>query len=78
LFVNNILKNFYKYIFIVSQTINTNIYLEFRVFDTIFNYLKYLKKKKKKKKKIFRKILYLRFAINFRQSLQNTIREQKN
>ncbi len=26
------------------QTINTNIYLEFRVFDTIFNYLKYLKK----------------------------------
>ena len=26
------------------QTINTNIYLEFRVFNTIFNYLKYLKK----------------------------------
>jgi len=29
------------------QIINTNIYLEFRVFNTIFNYLKYLKKKKK-------------------------------
>ncbi len=26
------------------QTINTNIYLEFRVFDAMFNYLKYLKK----------------------------------
>ncbi len=26
------------------QTINTDIYLEFRVFDTIFNYLKYLEK----------------------------------
>ncbi len=26
------------------QTINTNIYLEFRVFNTIFNYFKYLKK----------------------------------
>ncbi len=35
---------FYKYIFIVSRTINTNIYLKFRIFDIIFNYLKYLKK----------------------------------
>jgi len=26
------------------QTINTSIYLKFRVFDTIFNYLKYLEK----------------------------------
>ncbi len=26
------------------QTININIYLEFRVFKTIFNYLNYLKK----------------------------------
>ena len=26
------------------QTINTNTYLEFRVFNTIFNYFKYLKK----------------------------------
>ena len=26
------------------QTININIYFEFRIFDTIFNYLKYLKK----------------------------------
>ena len=26
------------------QTININIYLEFRVFDIIFNYLKYLEK----------------------------------
>ena len=42
--VNNILNSFYKYTFIVLQTINTNIYLEFQVFDTIFNYLKYLKK----------------------------------
>ena len=42
--VNNILNFFYKYILIVSQTINIDIYLEFRVFDTIFNYLKHLKK----------------------------------
>ena len=42
--INNILNSFYKYIFIVLQTINTSIYLEFQVFDTIFNYLKYLKK----------------------------------
>jgi len=38
------LNSFYKYIFIVLQTINTNIYLEFRLFNIIFNYLKYLKK----------------------------------
>jgi len=44
LLVNNILNFFYKYILIVSQTINIDIYLEFRVFDTIFNYLKHLKK----------------------------------
>jgi len=44
LFVNNILIFFYKYTFIVLQTINTSIYLEFRVFNAIFNYLKYLKK----------------------------------
>jgi len=43
LFVNNILIFFYKYTFIVSQTINTNIYLKFRMFNIIFNYLKYLK-----------------------------------
>jgi len=35
---------FYKYILIILQTINTNIYLEFQVFNTIFNYLNYLKK----------------------------------
>ncbi len=44
MFVNNILIFFYKYTFIVLQTINTSIYLEFRVFNAIFNYLKYLKK----------------------------------
>ena len=42
--VNNILNFFYEYTLIVSRTININIYLEFRVFDAIFNYLKYLKK----------------------------------
>jgi len=47
LFVNNILNSFYKYTLIVLQTINTNTYLEFRVFNTICNYLKYLKKKKR-------------------------------
>jgi len=47
LFINNILSFFYKYILIVLQTININIYLKFRVFDIIFNYLKYLKKIKK-------------------------------
>jgi len=44
LFINNILNFFYKYTLIVSQTINTNIYLKFQVFDAIFNYFKYLKK----------------------------------
>jgi len=41
---NNILNFFYKYTFIVSRTINTNIYLKFRIFDIIFNYFYYLKK----------------------------------
>jgi len=44
LLVNNILNSFYKYTLIVLQIININIYFEFRLFDTIFNYLKYLKK----------------------------------
>jgi len=44
LFINNILIFFYKYILIVLQTISINIYLKFRIFDTIFNYFKYLKK----------------------------------
>jgi len=44
LFVNNILNSFYKYILIVSRIINTSIYLEFGIFDVIFDYLKYLKK----------------------------------
>jgi len=35
---------FYKYTFIVSQIINTNIYLEFRIFNTIFNSFTYLEK----------------------------------
>jgi len=38
------LNSFYKCTFIVSRTTNINIYLKFRVFDTIFNYLNYLKK----------------------------------
>ncbi len=42
--INNILNSFYKYTFIVLQTININIYLKFRVFDAIFNYLKHFKK----------------------------------
>jgi len=42
--LNNILNFFYKYTFIVSRTINVNIYLKFRIFDTIFNYFNYLKK----------------------------------
>ncbi len=42
--VNNILIFFYKYTLIVSQTINIDIYLEFRVFDIMFNYFKYLEK----------------------------------
>jgi len=44
LLINNVLIFFYKYTFIVLQTINIDIYLKFQVFDTIFNYLKYLKK----------------------------------
>jgi len=44
LLVNNILIFFYKYTLIVSQTINIDIYLEFRVFDIMFNYFKYLEK----------------------------------
>ena len=35
---------FYKCTFIVSRTNNIDIYLEFRVFDAIFNYLEHLKK----------------------------------
>ncbi len=35
---------FYKYTFIVFRTININIYLEFRVFNIIFNYFNYSKK----------------------------------
>jgi len=41
---DNILNSFYKYTLIVSRTTNIDIYLKFRVFDTIFNYLNYLKK----------------------------------
>jgi len=44
LLINNILNSFYKYTLIVLQTINTNIYLKFRVFNTIFNHPKYLEK----------------------------------
>ncbi len=42
--INNILNSFYKCTLIISQTINIDIDLEFRVFDIIFNYFKYLKK----------------------------------
>jgi len=35
---------FYKCTFIISRTINTNIYLKFRIFDAIFNYFEYLEK----------------------------------
>jgi len=35
---------FYKCTLIVSRIVNTKIYLEFRVFDAIFNYLKHFKK----------------------------------
>ncbi len=35
---------FYKCTLIISRTINTNIYLEFRIFNVMFNYLKHLKK----------------------------------
>jgi len=44
LLINNILNSFYKCTLIISQTINIDIDLEFRVFDIIFNYFKYLKK----------------------------------
>jgi hypothetical protein len=44
LFINNILNSFYKYILIVLRTINTNIYLKFRIFNAIFNYFKHLEK----------------------------------
>jgi len=44
LLFNNIVNFFYNYTFIVSQIINTNIYLEYLLFNTIFNYFKYLKK----------------------------------
>lgn len=36
--------SFYEYTFIILRTTNTNIYLEFRVFDKMFNYLEYLEK----------------------------------
>ncbi len=42
--INNILNSFYECTLIVSRTINTSIYLKFRVFNAIFNYLKHLKK----------------------------------
>jgi len=35
---------FYKYTLIVSRTTNINIYLKFRIFDAMFNYLEHLKK----------------------------------
>jgi len=41
---NNILNFFYKYTLIVSRTTNTSIYLRFRVFNIVFNYLNYIKK----------------------------------
>ncbi len=44
MFINNILNSFYKYILIVLRTINTNIYLKFRIFNAIFNYFKHLEK----------------------------------
>jgi len=42
--LNNILNLFYKCTLIVFRTTNIDIYLKFRVFDTIFNYFNYLKK----------------------------------
>jgi len=42
--LNNILNSFDKYTFIVFRTTNANIYLEFRVFNIIFNYLNYIEK----------------------------------
>jgi len=38
------LNSFYKCTLIVFRTTNINIYLRFRIFDAIFNYLNYLKK----------------------------------
>jgi len=38
------LNSFYKCILIVLRTTNINIYLRFRIFDAIFNYLEHLKK----------------------------------
>jgi len=35
---------FYKCTFIVSWTINVNIYLKFRILDIVFNYFNYIKK----------------------------------
>ncbi len=35
---------FYKCTLIISRTTNIDIYLKFRIFNTIFNYLEYLKK----------------------------------
>jgi len=44
LLVDSILCFFYENTFIILRIINTNIYLEFRIFDTIFNYFQELKK----------------------------------
>ena len=38
------LNSFYKYTLIISRIININIYLEFWIFDAIFNYFKHLEK----------------------------------
>jgi len=38
------LYSFYKLILIVSRTININIYLEFRLFNTLFNYFNIVKR----------------------------------
>ena len=35
---------FYKCTLIISRTTNIDIYLKFRIFDAIFNYLEYLEK----------------------------------
>jgi len=42
--LNNILNSFYKCTLIVSRTTNVNIYLRFRVFNIVFNYLNYIEK----------------------------------
>ncbi len=39
LLVDNLLNIFYKCTLIMSQTINVNIYLKFRIFNALFNYL---------------------------------------